>query len=348
MKKSNKNSDNSLVTNKLISEIIGAAGYEEPKEIDHTEVLTSIPALNIALGGSLTSGLDSGITELVGDSMTFKTLFMLIMAKGYLETYPDAFFVLFDTEGGASEEYFRMVGVPQGRYKIMAVRSVEEVSHKANAMLDKMERGTKFIFALDSLGMAPSRKEKQDSIDQKETKDMSRAGAVSSLFRTLSMELRHKEIPFIIINHHYADIAGGPYAANIIKGGKNATLAPNTILTITKAAERDKDKTLIGHTFNLRVYKSRKCRPGVIIPVTVLFEGGVDKYSALLDIAIDGKFIKKPNAVTVSYNGAEAKTTSPVVNEWLEELLDNQEFKDYVEKTYRLVGNSLFGQIDQG
>ena len=346
MKKSKSGDDNSLVTNKLISDIIGAAGYEEPKEIEHAAVMTSIPALNIALGGSLEDGLDSGITELVGDSMTFKTLFMLIMAKGYLETYPEAFFVLFDTEGGASKEYFDMAGVPKGRYKIMSCRSVEEVSHKANAMLDKMERGTKFIFGLDSLGMAPSRKEKQDSIDQKETKDMSRAGAVSSFFRTISMELRHKEVPFILINHSYADIGGGPYAPKIIKGGLNATLSPNTILTITKAAERDKDKTLIGHTFNVRIYKSRKCKPGVIVPVTVLFEGGVDKYSALLDIAKDGGFIEKINAITLSYNGVEAKSTDPVINTWLEELLGNQEFKDYVEKTYRLSGNSLFAQMD--
>ena len=51
---------------------------------------TSIPAINIALSGKLDGGLTPGLTMWAGPSKHFKTAFSLLMAKSYMDKYPDS------------------------------------------------------------------------------------------------------------------------------------------------------------------------------------------------------------------------------------------------------------------
>ena len=51
---------------------------------------TSIPMINVALSGKLNGGFTPGITMFAGPSKHFKTAFSLLMAKSYLEKYPDS------------------------------------------------------------------------------------------------------------------------------------------------------------------------------------------------------------------------------------------------------------------
>ena len=53
-------------------------------------VPTPVPAINIALSGKLDGGLTPGLTMWAGPSKHFKTAFSLLMAKSYLDKYPDA------------------------------------------------------------------------------------------------------------------------------------------------------------------------------------------------------------------------------------------------------------------
>ena len=50
-------------------------------------VQTSIPAVNIALSGSIDGGFTPGLTMWAGPSKHFKTAFSLIMAKAYQDKY---------------------------------------------------------------------------------------------------------------------------------------------------------------------------------------------------------------------------------------------------------------------
>lgn len=49
------------------------------------ETTTSIPAINIALSGTLDGGLRSGILTIAGPSRHFKTMYSLYMASAYLK-----------------------------------------------------------------------------------------------------------------------------------------------------------------------------------------------------------------------------------------------------------------------
>jgi hypothetical protein len=53
-------------------------------------ISTSVPIINVALSGKLDGGLTPGLTMWAGPSKHFKTAFSLLMAKSYLDKYPDS------------------------------------------------------------------------------------------------------------------------------------------------------------------------------------------------------------------------------------------------------------------
>ena len=66
---------------------------------------TSVPIINVALSGRLDGGLTPGLTMWAGPSKHFKTAFSLLMAKSYLDKYPDAALLFYDSEFGTPQSY---------------------------------------------------------------------------------------------------------------------------------------------------------------------------------------------------------------------------------------------------
>jgi hypothetical protein len=57
----------------------------ESKLFTTETVLTDIPILNLALSGSLRSGLDSGVISVEAPSKNFKSLLSLFMVSAYIK-----------------------------------------------------------------------------------------------------------------------------------------------------------------------------------------------------------------------------------------------------------------------
>ena len=84
-----------------------------------------------------------------------------------------------------------------------------------------------------------------------------------------------------------------------------------------------------------------------IIPISVTWEGGVDNYSGLLDVALAGSFIVKPSKGWYSMVDAETGEVSETkmrakdLNEdvW-KEILSNDKFKQFVENNFKIGGSS--------
>ena len=341
---------NELVGNATIADIIKASGNQYADTAENSEVLnnkdsfsTQIYGMNIGLGGELTGAMTCGCLQLVGDTMTFKTLFMLVLAKSYLDKYDDAKFILFDSEHGSAKEYFDSVGIDPARVVHCPIVSVEDLRGQANKIMDILKRDQRIFFGVDSIGLLASNKEINDAISGNEAADMTRAKALNSFFRTIVSKLPVLNMPMVIVNHSYADMKG-PYAPDIIKGGKNSVLAADTIWTITRANDRETggDKELKGFKFTITIHKSRKARQRSQIPIMVSFEHGINKYSGLQDIAEEGGFITSPSQGKLEYNGQTCKTADDdTINSWLEELVHNEEFADYIRDTYKQVGKKL-------
>jgi hypothetical protein len=72
---------------------------------------TAVPIINVALSGKLDGGLTPGLTMWAGPSKHFKTAFSLLMAKSYLDKYPDAALLFYDSEFGTPQSYFDSFGI---------------------------------------------------------------------------------------------------------------------------------------------------------------------------------------------------------------------------------------------
>ena len=58
--------------------------------------------------------------------------------------------------------------------------------------------------------------------------------------------------------------------------------------------QQEKDgQEVVGYNFVINIEKSRHCREKSKIPITVTFDGGIDRWSGLFDIALESGIIKE-------------------------------------------------------
>ena len=216
---------------------------------ERDRVSTDIPALNIALSGSVYGGFLPGLTFFAAPSKHFKTNFSLLMVSSYMKKYPDAVCLFYDSEYGATPEYFSNMGVDASRVVHTPITNVEELKFDLVAQLEAIEKGDRVIVMIDSIGNLASKKEVDDAKEQKSVADMSRAKALKSLFRIATPYLTSKCIPMIAVNHTYQTIE--LYAKTIMGGGclateTNVVMADGTVKQISEIVAGEIVKTLDG------------------------------------------------------------------------------------------------------
>ena len=306
---------------------------------------TSVPIINVALSGRLDGGLTPGLTMWAGPSKHFKTAFSLLMAKSYLDKYPDAALLFYDSEFGTPQSYFDSFGIDTDRVLHTPITDIEKLKIDIMQQMNEVERGEHLIIIVDSIGNLASIKEVNDALEGKTVGDMSRAKAVKSLFRMVTPHLNLKDIPMIVVNHTYMEIGMFPKA--IVGGGTGSYYSADNIFIIGRQQEKEGTE-VIGYNFIINVEKSRYVREKAKIPVTVRHDGGISKWSGLLDIALDSKHVVKPS------NGWYSKVDSDGVIEekkyrikdtdtsefWLP-ILKQKSFQDYVQNTYQISSGSI-------
>jgi RecA/RadA recombinase len=302
---------------------------------------TTVPMINVALSGKLDGGLTPGLTMLAGPSKHFKTAFALLMASAYLKKYEDAVVLFYDSEFGTPQKYFQTFGIDMDRVLHTPLTDVEELKHDVMNQLQGLSKDDKVIIVLDSIGNLASKKEVEDTLEGKSVADMTRAKQIKSLFRMVTPHLTIKDVPMIVVNHTYKEI--GMFPKDIVGGGTGSYYSADTIWILG----RQQDKTggeLSGYNFIINIEKSRYVREKSKIPVTVSFDGGINKYSGLLEIAIEGNFVAKPSpgwyskvdqstGEIVGQKFREADTNS---KEFWSDILKNEKFKEYIKKRYSI------------
>ncbi len=255
-------------------------------------VPTDIPMINVALSGSTEGGLAPGLTVLAGPSKHFKTSFALIMASAYLKKYEDAVLLFYDSEFGSPQEYFENFGIDTDRVLHTPITNVEELKFDIIAQLEGIERGDKVCIVIDSVGNLASKKELDDAINEKSVADMSRAKALKGLFRMCTPYLNMKDIPMIAVNHTYKEI--GLFPRDVVSGGTGIYYSADNIWILGRRQDKSSGE-IKGYHFVINVEKSRYVKEKSSIPISVSWDGGVQKWSGMLDVALEGKYVAKPS-----------------------------------------------------
>jgi RecA/RadA recombinase len=302
---------------------------------------TSVPIINVALSGRLDGGLVPGLTMWAGPSKHFKTAFSLLMAKSYLDKYEDAALLFYDSEFGTPQSYFDTFGIDTKRVLHTPVTDVEQLKFDIMQQLSTIERGDHLIIVIDSIGNLASKKEVEDALDQKAVADMSRAKQMKSLFRMVTPHLSMKDIPLVVVNHTYKEI--GLYPKDIVGGGTGSYYSADNIFILGRQQEKDGTE-LTGYNFIINVEKSRYVKEKSKIPVSVSFDGGISKWSGLLDLALESKHVVKPSNGWYSKcdpDTGEVETKKYRIKEtddkdfWLS-ILTSKSFYDFVKNKYSI------------
>ena len=304
-------------------------------------VATDVPMMNVALSGSIDGGLAPGLTVLAGPSKHFKTSFALIMAAAYMKKYPDAVMLFYDSEFGSPQSYFEQFKIDTSRVLHTPIANVEELKFDLIGQLEGVERGDKVIVVIDSVGNLASKKELEDAINEKSVTDMSRAKALKGLFRMITPYLTMRDVPLLAVNHTYMSLE--MFSKATVSGGTGIYYSADNIWIIGR--QQDKQGTEIkGYHFIVNIEKSRFVREKSKIPISVSWEGGIERWSGLLDVGLAGNYVAKPsNGWYCRVDRSTGELVDPkfrekdtLTEEFWKPIFENTDFKEYVKSKYQI------------
>lgn len=312
---------------------------------------TPVPMLNIALSALIDGGISPGLTAWCGPSRHFKSLFCLVSAKSFLDAHkddPEAMIIFFDSEFGTPPSYFTSAGIDPDRVWHVPITTYEELKFKIAKILDKITPEMNAFIAIDSLGNLASKKEAEDALKENSAADMTRAKENKSLFRIVTPHLRLKNIPMHVVQHTYDTME--MYSKKVVAGGQGTLLAADNVFILGRQQDKD-GAELKGYNFIVNVEKSRYVKEKTKIPITVSFEGGIVKWSGLLDLAVEGNFISRISTQSyclvdpetgevnedVKYKRKDIEYNSKLWNS----LIKNEKFTKFVENKYAVSHGKL-------
>ena len=319
------------------TEVLSESKFFNEKDM----VSTDVPMVNVGLSGSMDGGLAPGLTVLAGPSKHFKTSFALLMAGAYMKQYPESVMLFYDSEFGSPQSYFQQFDIDTSRVLHTPITNIEELKFDLIGQLEELDRKDKVIVVIDSIGNVASKKELEDAINEKSVADMSRAKALKGLFRMTTPYLAMKDIPLLAVNHTYKE--QGLFPKDIVSGGTGIYYSADNIWILGRRQNK-KGTGVTGYDFVINVEKSRYVKEKSKIPITVAWEGGVQQYSGLTDVAMAGGYVQKPSngwyeAIDPSTGevlSGKVREAQTIEKEFWDPIFNKTDFKEFVKKQYTI------------
>lgn len=253
--------------------------------------------LNAVLSGSIYGGVpDNKVTAFAGESATGKTYFVLGVVKSFLDSNKTAGVVYYDTEAAVTKQMMEERGIDTTRVIISEPDTIQKFKTHALKMLDAYEKQPEdkrppMMFVLDSLGLLSTTKEMEDSMEGKETRDMTKSQMIKAAFRVLTLKLAKVKVPMLVTNHVY-EVIGSYVPTKELGGGTGLKYAASTIAMLSKKKEKD-GTDVIGNIIKIKMYKSRLSKENQEASVLLTYSKGLDRYYGLLDLAEKYEIFKK-------------------------------------------------------
>lgn len=335
---------------KKSSRTSGAEVLSESKLFGEKELTaTQVPMVNVALSGSIDGGLASGLTVLAGPSKHFKTSFALLMASAYLKKHDDAVLLFYDSEFGSPQSYFEAFDVDTSRVLHTPVTNIEELKFDLVHQLNEIDRKDRVVVVIDSVGNIASKKEVEDAENMKSVADMTRAKALKGLFRMITPMLTLKDVPLLAINHTYME--QGLFPKAVVSGGTGVMYSADNVWIIGRRQEKTGTE-VTGYDFVINVEKSRFVKEKSKIPISVSWEGGIEKWSGLTEVALDLGYVVKPkngwyqakNPETGEELSGNVRMKDTLKKEFWTNIFEKTDFSSRIEKRYKVAYKSILSE----
>jgi hypothetical protein len=163
--------------------------------------------------------------------------------------------------------------------------------------------------------------------------------------------LAMKDIPMVAVNHTYQEMGLFPKA--IVSGGTGIYYSADNIWILGRQQEK-KGTDIVGYNFVINVEKSRYVKEKSKIPITVNWEGGVQKWSGLTEVGIAGGYVRKPSAgwyeavnpATGELLSGKVRMDDTLKSDFWQKIFMDTDFKEFVQKQYSIGHVSLVNMDD--
>ena len=134
----------------------------------------------------------------------------------------------------------------------------------------------------------------------------------------------------------------------VINHNTGLQYSANTIIFTSKSMEKQGTEQ-VGNNFSLTINKSRFVREKAKIPVTMLFDGGISKWSGLLDMALASGHVIKPsngwyqkvNKETGEIEEKKYRAKDTNTHEFWDSIIKDKTFNDWIAHTFKIANESL-------
>lgn len=327
--------------------VIDKAAVMAESQFFNQDELVRLPVhmMNVAYSGRLDGGFGPGMHLVAGPSKHFKSNLSLILVKAWMDKYPEGVVLFYDSEFGSLPSYFEEQGIDTTRVLHIPIKNMEEFKFDVMKKLEELsaaKTNDRVMIFVDSLGNLASKKEIEDSLKESSAADMTRAKVGKSLARMVTPYLTDLKIPFVAIQHTYDTME--MYAKKVVSGGQGWMLSSHSVFIMGKRQVKPEGKPLEGFDFVLNAEKSRHIKEKSAIPVTVTFEGGIDPYSGLYEVALATGHVKKPTTQSHVRPFVLGEDGEPETRLWKKKELGTAEFWDPIlaDPTFKAAVQKMF------
>ena len=285
---------------KDVIEKVGGDYTKLAQDIEEDEIYvdTGSYILNALISGTIFGGVSGNkITTFSGLQGAGKTFYSLAVVKNFLDSNPEGYCLYFDTEAAVTKKLLETKQIDLSRVVVLNVVTIEEFRTKALKAVDlymktPKEKQKPCMFVLDSLGMLSTNKEINDTLAEKDVKDMTKAALIKAAFRMLTLKLGQAKIPMIVTNHIYANVGGyGP--AHTHSGGTGLLYSASTIIELSKSKEKE-GTDIVGNIIKAKTFKSRLSKENQEVEVRLYYdERNLDRYYGLVELGEESNIIPR-------------------------------------------------------
>ena len=155
-----------------------------------------------------------------------------------------------------------------------------------------------------------------------------------------------KNISLLAINHTYKEI--GFFPKDVVGGGTGIYYSADNIWILGRRQNKTGTE-VTGYDFIINVEKSRYVKEKSKIPVSVSWDGGIEKYSGLLEIALAGNYVAKPSngwycvvdRETGELLDPKVRAAATLTEEFWKPILEETDFKEFIKKQFTIGYRSM-------
>ncbi len=248
--------------------------------------------LNMLIMGDFYKGIpDNRAFQVVGDPSSSKSYITKKAMKSAIEQGWRIIYI--DTEGDVEISEYERAGLDTSKIIIVEdIVTTKKLNNKLLNIIEHVEKDSKLMIVIDSIGNLASEKEVADTLDGKLTADMTRAKDLKAFFRMILSSAFRKRIPILLINHQYD--SQGLFAQKIVGGGKGSQFAASFIIELWKKSIKDGDK-VIGIEVTATNKKNRFAKEGMKTSFIIDYDNGLLRYSGLYEALVNNGIAEKKN-----------------------------------------------------